>query len=401
MNTLKYDDMVKKYHYYKNNIIKDYIQQGIYPDKNLIELTLNKIDLALPVLQDYKIAEGSGFNTEKYNDTLKQILIDLTYLYELTYKLTIEKFQNTVSYLDTHLKDLQNKADNCYKRALIEKNSTSLGNTIFYKANVVPEINNNRCVIDFEEELDLYTNSKIACFLNANLIDPDNVIFTFKDLSTSLTFNAPIYNKNQMSFNVPGSLLYTDHDVQFADNETINKQTKIILNDFDYKNKFNVYGGKNKIIVRSVDSNECNVYDIPINSSIHIDKRSYIEFYVLNGNELTFTYNKKPLAANFQTDYNTITVGKQKHFFFECDDDFVFGITLSSGNVYAQKLSTIYKESKYIVVDNANLFKNFYVQEFKAAENTQKFKLSVQINNIIDPQIIIDTILVKELLPLG
>lgn len=402
MNTLKYNDMIKKYYYYKNNIIKNYINQGIYPDNKMIELTMNRIDLALPILQGYTLAEGSDFDTEKYNDTFKQLHQDLQFLYELTYELTVERFQNMKLYLDSHLQELQNKADNCYKRALIEKNSTALGNTVFYKANVIPEINNNVCIMNFEDELELCSGSKIACFLSAGEIAPDNIVFMLTDTSTNEIHYAPVYNDNQYSFNVPGDLIYDSYDISFADNETTNKQTKLLLDGSDYNtnNMYKVYSGIGKMIVRRYDSNKCDILDIPVNSAVHIDKHSYVEFYVLDGGDITFTYNKRPINANFQTEYNTVDTRKQNHIFFECDNDFAFSITMTSGNVYAYNNASVYNNTDHLIADNPHLLKNFTVKEYKRENNVTKYKLSVRINNIDNPQLIVDNITIKELLPL-
>lgn len=403
MNTLKYNDMVKKYYYYKNVIIKNYINQGIYPDKELIELTMNRIDLALPILQDYKVAEGSDFDVKKYNDTLDQVLMDLTYLYELTYELTVEKYQNMKAFLDSHLQELKYKADNCYKRALIEKNSTSFGNTVLYKANIIPKITDNICYIDFEDSLYLYMKSKIACFLNADNINPDDVIFILKDQSTGETHYAPVYNKNQYSFNVPGDLLYKTYNVEFADNETLNKQTKVILEncDYDIDSTYTAYSGKNKMIVRNKLTGECTVMDIPMDSACHIDKQSYVEFYVIDGNTLTFTYNKKPINANFGTEYNIVDASKQNHIFFECDEDFVFSITMDHGSIYAHKNSSVYNNTDHLIIENPHLLHNFLIKEYVREQNTTEYKVSVRINNTDNTHLIIDNIIIKELLPLS
>ena len=395
--------MIKKYYYYKNVIIKNYIEQGIYPDNKLIELTMNRIDLALPVLKDYTVAEGSEFDTQKYNDMLDQIFTDLTFLYELTYDLTIKRYQTVKAYLDTHLQDLQNRADDCYKRALIEKNSTSFGNTIFYKANVITEITDSVCYINFDDELELYNKSKIACFLNADNIQTDDIVFVLEDISTKEKHFVPVYNQNQYSFNVPGELFYNPYSIQFADNEKLNKQTKLVLDnsDYDINNIYNVYSGKNKMIVRNKETGECQVLDIPIDSACTIDKHSFVEFYVFDGDSLTFTYNKKPLNANFQSEFNTVNTKEQEHIFFECDDDFLFSITLNKGSIYAYNNKSVYNNTDHLIVDNPHLLNSFLVKEYKYSENSTKYKLSIRINNVDNTKLMIDNIIIKELLPLS
>ena len=402
MNSLRYEDMIKKYHYYKNVVIKDYIKKGIYPNNSQIELAINRIDLALPILQGYNIHEGSKFDTAQYNKTLTQIYTDLLYLYELTYDVTVTRLNKFKSFLDTYVTDLNNKANTYYKRALIEKNSTALGDTILYETNVVPEVNNNRCIINFDKEFELYKGSKLACFLNADNIQDDDVIFQFTDIDSGNTYYGTVYNDNQYSFDVPGVLVSNIYNVNFDANTKLDSKTILSLSGSDYNinNKYKIYSGKNKMLIRNKETGECTVADIPINTTYYVDAHSFIEFYIIDGDSLTFTYNQKPLSANFKLTNNTIDTKVNNHVFMECDSDFAFSITLNQGTIYSYNNQSIYNNSSELIISNEHKLHDFLVYEYALKDNIANYNISVIINNIQNTQFFIDNIAIKELLPI-
>lgn len=400
MNSLRYDDMIKKYHYYKNVVIKDYIKRGIYPNNNQIEQTINRIDLALPVLQDYEIHEGSKFDTDKYNDMLKQIYTDLSYLYEITNVLLEERLNYLNAYLQSHLLEMNNRANTYNMRALIEKNSTSLGNTLINKTDIYPEIQDNRCIIKLADSMEFKKQSKLACFLTADNIDPDDIVFEFINNKTNAISYATIYNSNHNTFNVPGDLSYHKYSITLNENEKVNTKTALTLSNSSYNqnNKYNVYAGKNKIIVKNVSDGSCEIKDVPINTACQIEEHSYIEFYVLDGSDVIFTFNQKPINTNFQLINNSADVTQNNRIFIECDAGFVFNISIDSGTVYADKNTDVSINTDSITVTNNHRLHDFVVYEYDNTKNTDKYTVNVIINNIKNQQIKIDSILIKELL---
>lgn len=400
MNTIRYDDMIKKYHYYKNVIIQDYIKRGIYPKNSQIEQTLNRIDLALPILQDYEIHEGSDFDTAKYNDTLKQIYIDLQYLYEITNITTKSRLNYLKSYIKSHLIDMQNRANAYNMRALIEKNSTSLGNTLINKNDVYPSIVNNKCDIVLSDSIKLYKQSKLACFVTADNISQDDIIIEFLNKKTGDAYYSTIYNIDHNTFSVPGDLTYNKYNISLSDNEKVNRKTVLNLSGSTYNkdNKYDIYGGKNKIIIRNADTGECEIKDVPINTACQISEHSFIEFYVLDGNSITFMFSKKPINTNFQLINNSADVSKNNRIFIECDSDFVFDISVDSGEIYANKITDISIELNNLTVNNNHRLNDFIVYEYDKEKNQEEYQINVRINNVTDPHMKIDSILIKELL---
>ena len=251
LSNLKYNDMLKKYQYYKEHIINDYVNQGVFPNTSIINNTIERINLALPILQDYKVAEGSFFDTNHYNDTFNQVKQDLIYLYELLYDLNVAKYQELQSYMDLHLTDLNTKLKEYKQRALIEINSTSLGKTILFNTNCVPAMEHNTLYIDLDNIV-VHKNSKLACFLNANNVSMDDIVFILTNVDTGEQLFAPVYNNNQYSINIPGEITFNDHYFNYSD-ETI-KYDQINLNigsNNQENNDYHIFSGKNMIIVNN------------------------------------------------------------------------------------------------------------------------------------------------------
>lgn len=392
--------MIKKYHYYKNIVIKNYIEKGIYPNNSQIEKTINRIDLALPILQDYAIHEGDTFDTEKYNDTLTQIYTDLKYLCEITNDLAVSKLNYLKAFLNSHLIDMQNKANAYNMRALIEKNSSALGETLVYKTNIYPTIVDNSCTIELEKGIELIKQSKLACILNADNISNDDIVFKFINTQTGQEYYSNAYNVANIPFTVPGNLISNKYSISFNENETISSQTKISLENSTYSktNNYNIYSGKNKCIIKNTETGTCTITDIPINTACTIEEHSYIEFYVLDGNDIVFTFNKKPINTNFQIQNNRANVTTNKRIFIECDEGFVFNISIDSGTIYAYQntLKTINNDN--ILINNPHKLYDFLVYEYQKNTNMDLYDIQVIINNVNTQYITIKSIIVKELL---
>ena len=68
-----YKDINKKLEYYKQQILKDLVGQGIYPNNSLIESKLKNIDTYLAIFQNYNVATGELFNANEYNERFKTL----------------------------------------------------------------------------------------------------------------------------------------------------------------------------------------------------------------------------------------------------------------------------------------------------------------------------------------
>ena len=64
---MDYLDVEQKINYHKEQIIKEFIKKGIYPNNELIANKLNDINNYLALFKNYNIPEGTFFDTAKLN----------------------------------------------------------------------------------------------------------------------------------------------------------------------------------------------------------------------------------------------------------------------------------------------------------------------------------------------
>ena len=98
-----YKDVEKKLEYYKQLVLRELVKKGVYPDNELIESRLKSYDTHLAIFKNYDVVTGKLFNANEYNERLKLIYIDLTFLYELLYELTIIDHNKLQNFINSHL----------------------------------------------------------------------------------------------------------------------------------------------------------------------------------------------------------------------------------------------------------------------------------------------------------
>ena len=129
--------------------------------------------------------------------------------------------------------------------------------------------------------------------------------------------------------------------------------------------------------------------------SLYFDRKAYINFYVINGNSISFRFNKKPVSTNFPIDTQRIDNLKYiQHFFIECDEGFTFEFELDKGTVYAIKETGIISDDKLYYTGSEQ------VNDFLIIETTTGDKKSYNVvleaynsNEDLD----IDSIIIKQL----
>jgi hypothetical protein len=103
---MNYLDVEQKFQYYKEYILKQFIQKGIYPDNSLIASHLDSIDLNLSLFKNYNKTTGEKFNPAEYNEVLKLIYKDITILYNILNTLAIKEFNDLQNYINSYITEL-------------------------------------------------------------------------------------------------------------------------------------------------------------------------------------------------------------------------------------------------------------------------------------------------------
>ena len=129
-----YKDMMLKLQYYKEEVIKSFIKRGYFPTNDEITAALQDIDYRSALFEAYLSKEGSLFNTKEINHMFECIYKDLEILYSVLQDILIKEYNSLKMYIETHIADLENTANELKARCDEEMARTTFGNTIFFRA---------------------------------------------------------------------------------------------------------------------------------------------------------------------------------------------------------------------------------------------------------------------------
>jgi hypothetical protein len=395
-----YQDMLAKASFHKERIIKEFIKHGVFPTDSMISTQINNIDTALSIFKHEDVLEGSTFDGEEFNKEFKSIYEDLKILYVLLYKLTVEEYTSLKAFVDTHLDELESSATMYKLKAIQEASSSALGRTIFFQHNSFDiDTDNNVNVIDLGS-VSLLRGSRVACFINANNIEPDRVVFKLENDTESISVSP--YNYNQDSILIPGDINKNSFDVTINEDQIINGPVELDIDtELSQRNLYVVLAGKDNIMTRSYGSNSQSIYEKPTQTNMmSFDNKTYIDFYVVGGNKITFRFNKKPLSTNFPlTDYQVSNLKEIHHFFIEAEEGFAFDFELDQGTVYAVKENGVINNDKLYFARTMDI-RDFHVVEYKLGDKVD-YNVSAIVYNDDGANIDIESITIKELLSIG
>lgn len=399
-----YLDIEKKIEFYKNRIISEFLKIGIYPKDNLIQSEINNIDLGLSIFKAKRIESGEYFKSKEFNEQLNMIYQDLKILYDLLYEITIKEFSSIKAFAECHLEELETKARMYKLRSDQEMNSTLLGKTILFQSDsfVFTSVNNIK-IIDLGY-FKVHKGAQLACLLDAANIEANKVIFEIKNNDMDLKSN--LYNYNQDFMVIPGSLKNTSYKYVMLPDQKIDYP---ILMDLDkaeanFKNSYVIFSGKNKLLTKTI-VDEVNTNSDLINKNEILGRslqgKTYIDFYVLNGDTITFKFNKNPISTNFKLDKNSQVTNLKpvQHFFIEADKGFSFDFTINKGEIYAIKTKGIVKNKKLYCNTNYDVREFHIIEQEPGEEVTVRGYLSVY--NDDGSPIELKYIAVKELIKFG
>lgn len=392
-----YKDVSKKLDYYKKQILKEFVLKGIYPNNALIESRLKNIDAYLALFQNYNVITGEVFNANEYNERLKLIYQDLSFLYELLYELTVLDYNKLQNFINSHLSELNSIVETYNKRAEYENNTTTLGKTLLFKNNSFSIENKDSVTIINLGDIKISNGATLACISNINNVDAENIVFKFKSKDKDNWLVTSAYNYNNDVLVMPGELKKLIHEYSLQENQKIDGPLLLdVIKDVDMKNKYVILGGKNKIFVNYKDNDGFIVEEKPLTAeSLSFDKKAYINFYIIDGNSISFRFNKKPIATNFPIDTQRIdNLNSIHHFFIECDEDFSFEFELDKGNVYAIKETGIISDNKLYYTGSEQVNDFLIVETTTGDEKT--YNVVMEAHNSND-DIDIDSIIIKQL----
>lgn len=398
-----YQDIAAKIAFHKERIIKSFIKKGVYPNDTQLAAALANIDTSLAYLQTEKAIEGEYVDVAAFNAMMDMIMRDLQLLYQLLYTITVQEYVTLKAFVDTHLDELEDTA-NLYKlKAEQEANSTSLGKTMLFKTTGFDLYTQNGVTVVDLGSVSLNKGSRVACFLNANNIEADKIVFGLKQGDSDPLY-VSAYNYNQDTIVIPGTVARKTYATSFSDDQILTSPIEMDLqgNKANDNNHYYIMGGKNSILVKKFSSSVSEfVEEAPTAlTMLSFDKKSYIDFYVVGGNSVTFRFNKRPVSTNFSlSDYKVSGLDYIHHFFIEAEEGFAFDFELDGGTIYAVKENGVVKDEKVYFARSLNV-RDFLVVEY-ATGDPDTYSAFVKVYNDDGAPIDIESVMIKELVAIG
>ena len=372
----EYKDMLEKARFYKKQVIQSFIKQGYFPSDEEIQTALSDIDMRSALLDTYLSAKGSLFNTKEINFMFECIYKDLNILYTVLEDILLNEYNKLKLDVEAQVTELEQKVYNLKCRMNEEINSTTLGTTIFFKANNWESETNDDITTISLGELDLINGSEIALFANINNIEADSVYFKLE--SETDTMYALPYNYNNDVYTIPGKLGINRFAFNISKDLKVNGNIEISLNDLDYRNEYKILGGQNLMKVTYKDSNIVSYepfasFDRPFST----DKECYIEFYMIDNSSITYDFNIAPNHTNFALNDGTIVSNKTiTKVFIDAPAGFVCRFRLDKGEIWGSCTDGIIQNNNTLLYTGDWTLKDFQILEIVKSKLT-KYKISL------------------------
>lgn len=386
----QYIDEIEKINYYKEKIIQNLSQNGIFPNNLIVEEKLRNIDTSLAIFQYISNSENEAFDTSKFNEDFNRIYDDLLILYKLAYNICIDKFEEIKAYAETHLLELEDLSRKYEYKTKFEIDSTSLGNTLFFQTNGFNIEQVNGLAKIKLGSIKVNNDSKIACLFDANNIEDKQVVFSFDGT------NCSPYSYNKDFLYISGDIDINTYEYKLPDDLINNDIFEMAIDEFvpNNNNRYIIYGGYNTIYT-SLDDNIKTFYEKQNDTPISLTGGGKIVFYVLNGTFITFDFSKQPIETNFTgTKIDNIT--SPQKIIIEYYGDFSFDF-VTDGKIYATREKGIVQNNK-LYYPNVDAIHNFLIEEYTEENTTTYDDVTVTINDVFQQEPLkVNMIAIKEL----
>ena len=115
---------------------------------------------------------------------------DLLILYKLVFYFKLNRLENTKTYVETHLSELETLAEIYGRKNDLETGSTSVGKTLFFQGSGFNQNTRNYTTTLDLGQINVVPGSKIAFFISGRYFKPESVRFYMSDFScTPFTLN--------------------------------------------------------------------------------------------------------------------------------------------------------------------------------------------------------------------
>ncbi|MCY7865892.1 hypothetical protein P8918_13315 [Bacillus spizizenii] len=389
-----YKDVLLKAAYYKEQVVKELIKTGMYPDDRTIQDRVQRIDKFIAIFNHSSIKTGSLFDTEGFKKILYYVYQDLEFLYKLLHEEAVREYEYTRSYVDAHLKELEDLAKRYRLRSKLEIDTTSLGETILFQSSGFSVFHrDNSTYIDLGV-VEPREGSKIALLFDANNIKAEEALLGLEDGDT-VHYTSP-YNYMQDVFTVPGTPQTASYNFEIEDDQIVNTSFEISAEGLvpNQSNQYLIFGGPNQVAYRG------NVKRSPVHKSdsntFYVREEGFIEFCIYKGTYANFNFTRQPEGKNFKG--NSIEDMKAYHsVVIKSEGELAFSIA-TDGEIFAVMKKGVVKSGKLLFPEQVDV-RSFLVEEVMPGRKKRYNAFLKVINNSAAPESI-NSVAIKELIAL-
>lgn len=393
-----YKDMLLKAKYYKEKIINDFIKKGYFPNNEDIASKLSLIETRTALCETYLSKPGSLFNTKEFNYMFEMIFKDLEFLYTILEDILLNEYSQLKIYIESHLNELESKANLFENRLKEEMSTTSLGKLIFYQTNDwIIDTTDEVTIIDLGI-IELNQASKIALFANIDNIENDNISFKLIADDNKNSFDALPYNFNSDTYIVPGNKDIKESELNLNGRIIVNDNIEINMNvnqNSDYK----ILGGKDKMTVTYSEGDIKLIDFATLSNTFYADQDCIIEFYCYKNPIIQYNFNKKPDHCNFPISDNYIYTENEdiKKIYLKVSKGFACYFVVDDGEIYASCEDGIIKSNNSISYNGNWNLRDFKILEYINDINKIQYNVKVFISSEKDIISNIKSICIKQI----
>lgn len=389
-----YLDMIEKATYYKERVMKSFLCKGIFPNKIAVEKKLEDINIRLAIYRNKAVTQGDNFDADEFNIAMEAILDDLRIIYKVLLKLSIDEYNNLQSFLNSHLSELETFARHCERKARFEMGNSYLGETVYLQTFGFDVTKENSTAIINLGRIQAPQGSKLACLFDGQDISPNDVLFKFGS-----RYCSP-YSLNKDFFKMPGIASKKEYDYDTSQDVVVNNFQILKPENFIAKDEsdYIIYGGKDMVMFTPASSPSStpirHFYDKVPGQTISFDEGGRLEFRVLNGSYINFSYSEAPVSQNFTgTSFEAINRKDQK-IIIEFDRPFTVGFN-TNGQLYAVKRRGT-TEKGYLIYPYFDDLHSFHIVEYNRGEMFAFEDVTVTVSNLVlNTPLNIDMIAIK------
>ena len=396
-----YKDMIEKLKFHKNNIINSFIKKGYYASESEIQSKLSDVDARLALFESYITKSGNYMNVKELNYCFEMIAKDIEILYKILEDILIKDYASLSVFVEAALTELEAKSEYCRKRCSEEINSTTLGTTVYFKANAWDISEEDEVTTINLGPVQLIEGMEISCFTNIDGIGESEVVFQFDNNDPEKSFLALPYNYNENSYKVPGEISVNKYPLIMPTTAVTTDYIPITY-EINFSNKYKIAGAEGGMQVTYKNSGETHLFKFAnIDNAFVAPEDCIVEFFILDGNKvdgmtMEYSFTEAPISTNFSLQNGEIALDKEAvRIMVECQKGLGMFFNVPAGTVYASLEEPVIVNKKTLLYKGNWNIRDFVLREY-VRTNTTMYDVNVYVKSTDSIIGKIDSIYIKE-----